>query len=132
MQLPDVDVLIYAHREDVPEHHRYAAWLRALAEADEPFALAEIVLASFLRIVTNHKIFEPPTPMETAIAFCRRLVEWPRAVLLMPTRRHWNDGRLEDETVKMAERVGFEPTVEFPLHTLSKRAPSTTRTSLRF
>src|SRR6266704_3435843 len=32
----------------------------------------------------------------------------------------------------LAERVGFEPTVEFPLHTLSKRAPSTTRTSLRF
>ena len=31
----------------------------------------------------------------------------------------------------MAERVGFEPTVEFPLHTLSKRAPSTTRPSLR-
>ena len=27
--------------------------------------------------------------------------------------------------------MGFEPTVEFPLHTLSKRAPSTTRTSLR-
>src|SRR4026209_2655684 len=33
--------------------------------------------------------------------------------------------------MEMAERVGFEPTVEFPLHTLSKRAPSTTRTSLR-
>src|SRR3954464_4670725 len=32
--------------------------------------------------------------------------------------------------VGLAERVGFEPTVEFPLHTLSKRAPSTTRTSL--
>ena len=32
----------------------------------------------------------------------------------------------------MAERVGFEPTVEFPLHTLSKRAPSTTRTSLLY
>jgi hypothetical protein len=31
----------------------------------------------------------------------------------------------------LAERVGFEPTVGFPLHTLSKRAPSTTRTSLR-
>ena len=33
---------------------------------------------------------------------------------------------------KLAEREGFEPSVEFPLHTLSKRAPSTTRTSLRF
>jgi hypothetical protein len=31
----------------------------------------------------------------------------------------------------LAEREGFEPSVEFPLHTLSKRAPSTTRTSLR-
>ena len=31
----------------------------------------------------------------------------------------------------MAEREGFEPSVEFPLHTLSKRAPSTTRPSLR-
>ena len=34
--------------------------------------------------------------------------------------------------LKMAERVGFEPTLEFPLNTLSKRAPSTTRPSLRF
>ena len=31
----------------------------------------------------------------------------------------------------MAERVGFEPTVRFPPHTLSKRAPSATRTPLR-
>lgn len=32
----------------------------------------------------------------------------------------------------IAETEGFEPSVEFPLHTLSKRAPSATRTSLRF
>ena len=31
---------------------------------------------------------------------------------------------------KMAERVGFEPTKRFPVYTLSKRAPSTTRPSL--
>jgi hypothetical protein len=31
----------------------------------------------------------------------------------------------------VAERVGFEPTLEFPLNTLSKRAPSATRPSLR-
>jgi hypothetical protein len=31
----------------------------------------------------------------------------------------------------MAERVGFEPTLEFPLNTLSKRAPSATRPSLQ-
>jgi toxin-antitoxin system PIN domain toxin len=89
MQLTDVNVLIYAHREDAPDHARYAVWLKNLA-ADEPFAIAEIVLASFLRIVTNGKIFDPPTPMGTAIAFCQRLVESPRAVLVTPSRRHWD------------------------------------------
>ncbi|MCA1562646.1 MAG: type II toxin-antitoxin system VapC family toxin [Acidobacteria bacterium] len=90
MQLPDVNVLIYAHREDAPEHDRYAAWLTTLANADEPFAVAEVVLASFLRIVTNGKIFAPPTPMETALAFCQRLVESSRAILVTPSRRHWD------------------------------------------
>src|SRR5580700_8615848 len=31
---------------------------------------------------------------------------------------------------RVAEREGFEPSLEFPLNTLSKRAPSTTRPSL--
>ena len=35
------------------------------------------------------------------------------------------------KTKSLAERVGFEPTLEFPLNTLSKRAPSATRPSLR-
>src|SRR5947207_14936250 len=90
MQLPDVNVLIYAHRLDAPDHVRYAAWLTALVEANEPFAVAEIALAGFLRIVTNPKIFQPPTPLETAVAFCQRLVDWRRAVLVMPSRRHWD------------------------------------------
>ena len=90
MQLPDVNVLIYAHRADAHEHDRYAAWLRALTAADEPFALSEAVLAGFLRIVTNPRIFDPPTPMDTAIAFCQQLVDWPRAVLIAPTRGHWD------------------------------------------
>lgn len=90
MQLPDVNVLIYAHREDAPEHDRYAPWLMALTAAEEPFAIAETVLASFLRSVTNPRIFDPPTPMESAVAFCQRLVDWPRAVMIAPSRQHWD------------------------------------------
>ena len=38
----------------------------------------------------------------------------------------------EDLLLKiMAERMGFEPMIEFPLYTLSKRAPSTTRPPLQ-
>jgi hypothetical protein len=90
VQLPDVNVLIYAHREDAPEHVRYAAWLRTLVESSEPFALSETVLAGFLRIVTNPRIFDPATPMETALAFCQSLVDWPRASLIAPGSAHWS------------------------------------------
>lgn len=89
MQLPDVNVLIYAHREDAPEHARYASWLRNMTQSPAPFAVSEMVLASFLRLVTNRKIFTPPTPMETAIAFCQRLTTQPRAVMVRPTPHHW-------------------------------------------
>jgi uncharacterized protein len=90
MQLPDVNVLIYAHRADAPEHERYAAWLRGLTESDEPFAVSEAVLASVIRIVTNPRVFSEPSPMGTAVAFCQRLVDWPRAVMIVPSRRHWD------------------------------------------
>src|SRR5712671_3434357 len=44
----------------------------------------------------------------------------------------WNLGRLYPTDSKgMAERVGFEPTVGFPLHSLSRRALSTAQTPLR-
>lgn len=89
MQLPDVNVLIYAHREDSPEHELYAAWLTGLAKGPEPFALSEIVMSGFLRIVTNSKIFTPATPMDKAIEFCRSLVQLPQSVLVLPTHRHW-------------------------------------------
>jgi len=89
MQLPDVNVLIFAHREDAPEHDRYAEWLRDLVTREESFALSELVLSSFLRIVTNRKIFDPATPMDTALEFCRALMRCSNAVIVRPASEHW-------------------------------------------
>jgi hypothetical protein len=89
MDLPDVNVLIYAHREDAPEHDRYAAWLADLAEGAAPFALSSVTLGGFLRIVTNPRIFQPATPMELALSFCRQLIARPTAAFLQPGARHW-------------------------------------------
>jgi toxin-antitoxin system PIN domain toxin len=46
-------------------------------------------LGGFLRIVTNAKVFDPPTPMDVALSFCDQLVRRPRAVLVQPGPRHW-------------------------------------------
>ena len=59
MRMPDVNVLVYAHREEAPDHKRYAEWLVQLASGPEPFALSESVLQGFVRLVTNPRIFCP-------------------------------------------------------------------------
>jgi toxin-antitoxin system PIN domain toxin len=89
MELLDVNVLIYSHRKDVPEHEKYAAWLQRLATGASPFALSSVTLAGFLRIVTNPRAFRPATPMDLALAFCQQLLARPTASFLQPGARHW-------------------------------------------
>lgn len=89
MQLPDVNVLIYAHREDAPEHRKYADWLTRLAAGPEPFALSELALSAFVRIVTNKRIFKPATPLHLALRFAESLLQRQRCVVVRPGRRHW-------------------------------------------
>jgi hypothetical protein len=59
--------------------------MQALTSSAEPFALSDVVLSGILRGVTRQRIFDPATPMDTALAFCQRLVDWPRASLMTPT-----------------------------------------------
>jgi hypothetical protein len=71
--LPDVNILIYAHRVESPEHERYAEWLRRLATASEPFALSELGCSAFVRIVTHSKIWDEPTELADALKFVDNL-----------------------------------------------------------
>ena len=73
MDLPDVNVLIYAHRAEAVEHERYRDWLTALVSSPAPFALSELVAVGFVRIVTNGRIWSAPTPPELALEFIARL-----------------------------------------------------------
>jgi toxin-antitoxin system PIN domain toxin len=71
--LPDVNVLIYAHRAESPDHDRYAQWLKDLATGKEPFGLSELGGSAFVRIVTNSKIWAQPTDVDDALLFVDRL-----------------------------------------------------------
>ncbi|HVB14765.1 MAG TPA: type II toxin-antitoxin system VapC family toxin [Candidatus Dormibacteraeota bacterium] len=89
MLTPDVNVLVYAHREDAPDHLAYRSWLEQLLAGPAPFGLAELVLAGFLRVVTHPRIFSPPTPLEQAFKFANQLQSHRLAVVLRPGTRHW-------------------------------------------
>ena len=87
--MPDVNVLIYAHREDGhPDHPAFAAWLRELATRSEPFALSPLVISGFLRIVTNRQIFPRPSTLDEALGFVDELRRRPTARLTCPGSRH--------------------------------------------
>ncbi len=89
MLLPDVNVLVYAHFEDVvAEHAEYVRWLTQLATGPEPFALSVLVLSGFVRVATNHRIFDPPATLETAFDFVLSLVERPTARIVGPGPDH--------------------------------------------
>jgi hypothetical protein len=77
---PDVNVLIAASRSDHPHHITAYAWLDAAAAACADGAtlrLMPMVVASFLRLVSNAKIFVRPTPMEDALKFLDALLAVP-------------------------------------------------------
>ncbi len=87
--LPDVNVLVYAHREDSTQHLGCRDWLERIVNGDEAYGLAELVLSGFIRIVTHPKIFKKPSRLEDALAFTAQLRGRPNCVLLAPGGRHW-------------------------------------------
>ena len=89
MLLPDVNVLIYAHVEDsTPDHAAYVRWVTGLATGPEPFALSVLVLSGFVRIVTNPRIFDPPSTLDRSFSFITSLMERPTARIVGPGPDH--------------------------------------------
>ncbi len=69
---PDVNVLIAASRSDHPDQKIAYSWLdhtAATCAEGATLRLMPMVVASFLRLVTNAKIFVHSTPVEDAVKF---------------------------------------------------------------
>lgn len=90
MQLLDVNILLYAYRKDYPDHPKYKRFLEDLINAPQPFAITDLVLSGFVRIVTNPKVFAHPDSLSDALAFAEKLRGTPRCVVVAPGKRHWH------------------------------------------
>jgi toxin-antitoxin system PIN domain toxin len=98
----DTNILVYAHREDVPWFETASASVRDLAEAGRPWAIPWPCIHEFLAIVTHPRIFVTPTPLERAIDQVRAWMESPALALLGEGPAYWD--RLSG--VLLASRVG--------------------------
>jgi toxin-antitoxin system PIN domain toxin len=92
---PDVNVLVAASRADHPHHSAAHAWLLSALEnarSGMPLGLLGTVVASYLRLVTHHKVFTEPTPIASAIAYVDALLQRP-GVALLAVQDEWPELR---------------------------------------
>lgn len=101
MILPDVNVLIYAFRKDVPQHAVCRPWLEGVVAGDARFGITPLALSAVVRVTTNPRAYRTPSPAEEAFAFCDYLRALPHCQIVEPGERHWDIFRrlcMETET----------------------------------
>ena len=90
MILPDVNVLIYAFRKEVPEHSICRRWLDSVVLGDARFGLAPLALSALVRVTTNRRAYSIPSSLDDALGFCQDLLGQPHCQLVEPGERHWD------------------------------------------
>ena len=80
---------MYAHRSDAPDHDAYRTWLERTVDSESAYGLSDLVLSSFVRVVTHVGIFPVPTPLSEALAQAEALRARPNCVPISPGARHW-------------------------------------------
>jgi len=80
MKLWDVNIWVYAFRADSPLHDKAYALMRGSLDKREPFIFSPGIAASFLRLVTNPRIFKEPSPIGEAWLFVDTLESHPSAI----------------------------------------------------
>lgn len=90
MNAVDTNVLIYAHRAEMPLHDVGVARLTELAEGDAPWGIPIFCVGEFVRVVTHARVFVPPTTLVQALAFIGALAESPSMRFLAPDAEYWS------------------------------------------
>ncbi len=79
MNLWDVNVWVYAFRPDSPLHARARVMLEDSLARREPFLFCPFLAASFLRLVTNPRVFVQPSDIHESWRFLDSLETDPAA-----------------------------------------------------
>ena len=90
MIIPDINMVVYAHNEIAPEYPSALSWWLDLLDGDEEIGLPWIVIAGFVRIMTNPRVMDTPfTPLEAM----DRVADWlsrPHVHLIEPLSDHFD------------------------------------------
>lgn len=105
--LIDVNVIVYAARQEFGQHELARSWLQEALVGAEPVAVLDEVLCSVVRVLTNHRILESPLTGEQALAVCAAVRGGPAAITPKPTADRW--GRFARLTAELGLRANCIP-----------------------
>ncbi|MGL4744191.1 MAG: type II toxin-antitoxin system VapC family toxin [Phycicoccus sp.] len=86
--LLDVNVLVASFRQDHPSHDLARPWFDSVVASPQGFAVPATVWASFLRIVTHPRVFDPPSSVPEAFEFIDATRGQPGHLRAEPGPRH--------------------------------------------
>jgi toxin-antitoxin system PIN domain toxin len=89
----DTNILIYAHRNDSEWHQAAFRCIAGLAESPELWGVPWSCIHEFLAIATHSRIYQPPTPIATALRQVEIWMESPSLRLLGELKGHWEELR---------------------------------------
>jgi uncharacterized protein len=89
MILADVNVLIYAFRQDAPQHAVSRKWLNQVVSSDTRFGMSPLALSAVVRVTTSRRSYPNPSSLENAFGFCEDILRLPHCQLVEPGERHW-------------------------------------------
>lgn len=89
MILPDVNILIYAFRQDAAHHAVCNSWLTEVVAGDARFGLSPLTLSALIRITTNTRSYRNPSTLAEAFSYCDYLTNQPNCQLVEPGEKHW-------------------------------------------
>ena len=84
----DTNILVYAHRVDLPWHEQAITLVDAALSGPEDVALCWPVVHEFLAVVTNARAFVNATPPQLAFDQVEHWLGSPRTVVLAETGQH--------------------------------------------
>ena len=89
MRAVDTNILVYAHREELPQHVAACTRLTELAEGDALWGIPVFCVGEFVRVVTHPRLFDPSYTVDAACRALERVLESPSLRILCPGERYW-------------------------------------------
>lgn len=110
MILVDANLLLYAKHMAFPEHRAARAWLDGVLAGPSRVGLPWASLLAFVRLSSNHRVFERPLPVAAAWG---QVIEWlalPSVWIPGPTAQH------AEHLGRLVERGGMGPKLVMDAH----------------